>query len=632
MLGIKYSLGYLQKRLLVMVLLITFLFGAIIVRLSYIQIINGQWLQAKALDQWTRDVPLKAKRGEIFDVNGSVIATSYSTYDIYVRAKNVTNGSGLARLLSDTLGIDFEIVYNKVTDRSRSENLIKMQVSVDTTKKILSSGYDGIVVSENAKRYYPYGDLFTQVLGYTTIDGEGQSGLEIYYNDLLKGVNGYVLTQSDVQGVKIDNSLDIYMPAIAGLNITTTLDTTIQKLLENAMEQALIEQKAKAVTAIVMNPNTGAILGMGSKPSFDLNNVPRDNIESLLQMSKNLSVVDIYEPGSTFKILTSAISLDEGIVTTQERFYDPGYRIVDGEKIKCWKHVGHGSQSFTDGFCNSCNAVFIDLGLRLGVHAFYSRLEKFGIGKQTKIDFYGESAGLMMDKDVVKTVDLARIGFGQAIAVTPIQLITALSATVNGGKLMQPYLVESIYDNDNNLAYKFETNFLSQVIKSETSSIIRTFLEEAVSRPLGKYTFIPGYCVGGKTGTTQKYVDGQIRGTYIASFFGAFPCDNPEYAILFIVDEPNAGSYYGSVAASPYAKKVFEGIINYKGYKPVVDVQIESISMPNLIGMSLSQACSVLIELGLGYEIYGEGSVITSQFPPPNTDILKGQIVQINAE
>jgi len=424
----------------------------------------------------------------------------------------------------------------------------------------------------------------------------------------------------------------MYMPAIAGLNISTTLDVTIQKLLEESMELALIEQKAKAVTGIVMNPNTGEILAMSSKPSFNLNEIPRDDINSLLQMSKNLSIVDIYEPGSTFKILTSAISLDEGIVTTAERFYDPGYRIVDGEKIKCWKHVGHGSQSFTDGFCNSCNAVFIDLALRLGVDKFYSRLSDFGIGNLTNIDFMGESAGLLMDEDLVKTVDLARIGFGQAIAVTPIQLITALSATVNGGKLMQPYLVKSIYDDSNNLAYTFESNFVKNVIKSETSSTIKMFLEEAVSRPLGKYTFLPGYCVGGKTGTTQKYVDGQIRGTYIASFFGVFPCDNPEYVILFIVDEPTAGSYYGNVAASPYARKVFEGIINYKGYKAVIDVEVENVIIPNLVGLSLSQACSRLIELGLGYEIFGEGAIITAQFPPPNTPLSKGQIVQINAE
>lgn len=614
-----------------MVLLITFLFGAIVIRLSYIQIINGEWLQSKALDQWTRDVPLKAKRGDIYDVNGSVIATSYSTYDIYVRAKNVKNGTGLARVLSDTLDMNFEKIYNKVTDRSISENLIKMQVDMITTQKILDAGYEGVVVSENAKRYYPYGDLFTQVLGYTTIDGEGQSGLEIYYNDLLKGVNGYVLTQSDVQGVEIDNSLDVYMPAISGLNITTTLDVTIQKLLEDAMELALIEQKAKAVTGIVMNPNTGAILAMSSKPSFNLNEVPRNNVQELLQMSKNLAVVDIYEPGSTFKILTSAISLDEGTVTINERFYDPGYRIVDGEKIKCWKYVGHGSQSFTDGFCNSCNAVFIDLALRLGVDNFYSRLNDFGVGSLTNIDFMGESAGLMMNASTVKTVDLARIGFGQAIAVTPVQLITALSATVNGGKLMQPYLVSSVYD-DNNIAYRFEPYMVRQVLKSGTSATIRRFLEEAVSRPLGNYTFLPGYCVGGKTGTTQKYVDGQIKGTYIASFFGAFPCDNPEYVILFIVDEPTAGSYYGSIAASPYAKKVFEGIIQYKGYQPVENIEIEMVVMPNLVGLSLTEASLTLIELGLEYEVQGEGSIITAQFPPPNTQISKGQIIQINAE
>lgn len=626
-----YSISFLQKRLLVLIMLITFLFAIIICRLGVIQLINGEWLQAKAVDQWTRDVPLKAKRGTVFDRNGNAIAISSPSYDVYVRARNVDDAVALSQKLSTILDLEFEKVYAKVVDRTVSETLIKMQVDESAMQEIKNANLNGVVFSQNNVRSYPYGDLFTQVLGFTTIDGIGQSGLEAYYNEMLTGINGMLLTQADVQGIEIENSLDYYLPSTPGLNITTTLDAQIQLLLEKAMIKALQEQKASKVTGIVMNPNTGEILAMGSKPSFDLNEIPRDNVSELMAMAKNMAVVDIYEPGSTFKIITSACALSEGVVTVNDSFYDPGYRLVDGDKIKCWKHIGHGQQNFTDGFCNSCNSVFIDLALRMGIDNFYEMLEKFGIGQKTDIDFYGESSGIMMDKQSAKTVDLARMGFGQAIAVTPIQLITALSATVNGGKLMAPYLAKNIVDSEGNVVYMASEKKVRDVISEEVSATIRMFLEEAVSRPLGKYTFIENYCVGGKTGTTQKYVNGAISGTYIASFFGAFPCDKPDYVILFIVDEPTAGSYYGSIAASPYAKEVIEGIIEYKGYKPVADIgEIENIIMPNLVGQSLAKASQELIKLGLSYELVGEGDFVISQFPNAGTELNAGQVVQLN--
>lgn len=628
----NYSLAFLQKRLLVLTILITFLFCLIIGRLAVVQIIDGSWLQAKAVDQWTRDVPLKAKRGSIFDRNGNAIAISSSCYDVYVRARNVKDAISVSENLAKIFNMEFEKVYAKVTNRGISESLIKLQATEEEVDKIKSLNLTGVVLSQNNKRNYPFGDLFTQVLGFTTIDGVGQSGLEAYYDDMLTGINGTLLTQADVQGRELENTIDYYLPSSQGFNITTTLDTQIQVSLERAMMKALQEQKATKVTGIVMNPNTGEILAMGSKPSFDLNNVPRNDISSLMATAKNMAVVDIYEPGSTFKIITSACALSQGVVTTNDPFYDPGYRIVDGDKIKCWKYVGHGQQTFTDGFCNSCNSVFIDLALRMGIDNFYDMLNKFGIGQKTNVDFYGESGGIMMDKDSAKKVDLARMGFGQAIAVTPIQLITALSATVNGGNLMTPYIANSITDKDGKVIYMAKQNKVRSVINEDVSGTIRMFLEEAVSRPQGKYTFIPNYCVGGKTGTTQKYVNGAIAGTYIASFFGAFPCDKPDYVVLFIVDEPTAGSYYGSICASPYAKEIIQDIIEYKNYKPVTNDNIENkqVVMPNLVGQSLSKAVSELIKLNLQYELGGEGDFVVSQFPSPNITINTNQVVQLN--
>ena len=626
-----YSIGFIQKRLLVMVLLITFLFAAIGLRLSIVQLINGQWLQAKALDQWTRDLPLEADRGIIFDYAGNALVTNVSSYDCYVRPKNVENAALVSELLSKKFNMSYSFIYKKVTDKTSSEHLIKLQVDDSTRKEIVESGLKGIVFSENIKRSYPFGDLFTQVLGFTTIDNLGQAGLELYYDNYLKGVKGSVLTQTDVKGIDLDNSLEYYLPAIAGVNVNTTFDSSIQAVLEEAMEVCYNEQKAKNVTAIVMKPKTGEIVALACKPSFDLNNIPRNDVQNLMRMTKNLAVVDVYEPGSTFKILTSAIALNEGVVSVNEGFYDPGYRIIDGEKIKCWKHIGHGSQSFQDGFCNSCNSVFVDLALRLGKDTLYDNYYKFGLGKITGIDIAGESAGILMNKEKAKTVDVARMGFGQAIAVSPIQLITALCATVNGGNLMQPYITKSLVSPEGTIISENSPKVIRRVLSEDVSATIRVFLEDAVGRPNGNYTFIPGYSVGGKTGTTQKYSNGVISGKYIASFFGTFPANNPDYAILFIVDEPSAGAYYGSICATPYAKMVFEQIIKIKEYVPVTEVkEIEKVEVPNVVGLSLYEACNKLIEAKLLYEIGGEGEVVLSQFVNAGVKVNVGQVIQIN--
>ncbi len=627
----SYSIGFIQKRLLVMILLITFLFGCICLRLSVVQIINGEWLQAKALDQWTRDLPLEANRGIIFDTHSNALAVNVSTYDCYVRPKNVTEATELATLISSVLNLQYSKVYNKVTDKSSSEHVIKLQVTSSERNEIIKHGLKGVVFSETIKRYYPYSDLFTQILGFTTVDNNGQAGLEAYYNDYLKGVKGSILTQADVKGVDLDNKLDYYLPSKAGLDIYTTFDSSIQVVLEDAMQKCMVEQKAKSVTAIIMKPKTGEIVAMGCKPSFNLNDVPRDDVADLMQMTKNLAIVDVYEPGSTFKILTSAIALNEGVVKIEDRFYDPGYRIIDGERIKCWKHIGHGSQNFQDGFCNSCNSVFLDLALRLGKERLYENYHNFGLGQLTGIDILGESAGILMDIDKAKKVDYARMGFGQAIAVSPIQLITALSATVNGGLLMKPYITKQVISPEGRIAIKNEPTVVKRVIREEVSSTIRLFLEDAVGRPNGNYTFIPGYSVGGKTGTTQKYDEHGISGKFTSSFFGTFPANDPDYTILFIVDEPGTGAYYGSIVATPYAKKVFEAIIQLKNYHPVTNTkELEQVVVPNLVGLSLSEACGKLSALSLIYEIGGEGGFVISQFAEAGTIVNKGQIIQIN--
>lgn len=619
-----------------MFLLVISIFFVLIIRLFVIQIIQSNWLTSKAASQWTRDLPINAKRGNITDVNGANLAESYSSYDVYVRASMVSEPVKVAKLLSQVIGLDYEDTFKKVTNTMVSESLIKLQLDDVSAKKIIDANLSGIMLSENNKRYYPYGDLLTQVLGFTTIDNVGQSGIELYAEKYLKGVKGYALEESDVNGVKIDNTLSTYIPPIDGCNVKLTIDVNIQQIVENALKVLCEEQKPKTATAIVMDPNTGEIVAMSSKPSFDLNNPPRDNVAELLQNVKNLSIVDIYEPGSTFKVLTTATALEEKVTTPNEGFYDPGYRIVDGEKIKCWKLIGHGQQTMTDGLCNSCNSVFVDLALRLGADTMYEYFEKYGFGSPLGVDFLGEASGILMDKESAKRVDLARMGFGQAIAVSPIQLITAICSVLNGGNLLKPYFIKEVTDVNGKMVYHNQPTVLNKTISEGTSAQIREMLEKVVTKSNAINAFIPGYRVSGKTGTSQKYEDGKIVQKYVSSFVGAFPADKPEYVVLVIADEPSAGNYFGSVVATPYAKLIFEGIINYKQFKPTESVEEEekllekNIQMPNLVGLSLTEAVAKLTSLGLQYEIAGEGEFVVNQTPPPNTMVFKNSIVVLD--
>ena len=627
----KFNLRFFKKRVLVFSILLIILFCSIVGRLLYVQVFQGGVLQGRALDQWTRGLPLTAKRGEIYDANGSSLAVSYTTYNIYVRSREVKDKQQVASILSNKLNLDFNQTLEKVNNNSVSEVLIKMQVPKDVAHKIFNENLSGVYLTESVSRHYPYGNLLTQILGFTTIDNIGQAGLEAYYNDLLKGVNGTTLVQSDLQGKELYNSLTNYIPSVPGYNINLTIDVNIQLKVEQTLEKLMVEQKAKSATAIVMNPKTGEIIAMSTKPSFDLNNVPRNDVQKMLEQMKNQAIVDVYEPGSTFKILTMACALEAGVAHLSDGFYCPGYAVIDGQKIKCWKSVGHGSQNLTDGLCNSCNCVFTQLALRLGLDKFYEYFKNFGLGAKTGIEFLGESGGILMNKDSVKTVDLARMGFGQAIAMTPLQLITAISACVNGGYLVKPYMVSSVTDENGNKILENSKTVVRQILSNETSKTINSMLEEVVSKP-GKLTFVEGYEIGGKTGTSQKYEGGKISGKYVSSFIGTYPASNPEYIVLVVVDEPGTGAYYGSVVASPYAKEIFSSIFEYKNIKKTGDetVKLErTITLPNLVGLSLSEACSILSNLELTYEIQGSGGFVTNQLPPAGTLCYKGESIYL---
>ena len=610
-------------------MVISFIFCALGIRLFVIQIINGQSLQARATDQWTRDLAIVAPRGTIYDRTGASLAVSYTTYNIFVRPREIENEVEVAQALADALDMSYENTYVKVAKKGVSETLIKMQVEAEVAEKIYEKGLKGVYLAENVARYYTYGNLLTQILGFTSIDNVGQSGIEAYFNDYLKGEDGCSFVQADLQGKEIGGSLRYYVPATQGNDLTLTVDSKIQLILEQTLEKIMLEQKSKSATGLVVKAKTGEVMALSTKPSFDLNEVPRDDLESLFAQSKVKAVTDVYEPGSTFKILTVAAALEEGLTNYNDRFYCPGYRVIDGVRIKCWRSIGHGSQTLVEAFQNSCNCCFMDLALRLGVDKFYSYMQKFGLGVKTGITLPGESGGILMAKSLVKNVDLARMGFGHAVAVTPMQLVNAVCAITNGGNLLTPYLVSDITDVNGKTVKSTKTHIKSNVISKQTSSLVNGLLEKSVNK-IAPYTFVEGYNVGGKTGTAQKYKEsgGIDQGKYISSFVGTYPANDPEYVLLIFVDEPGAGAYYGSVVAAPYGKQVFSGIFDYLSVKKdSEEVIVEYVTMPDLVGESLTNAILALKNLGLYYEIDGEGEYVINQLPPAGTRVEKGSYI-----
>lgn len=624
-----YNIYSIQRRFVATILIIVILAFALLVRVFYLQIIDGKNLQIKAAEEWLRDLPLSSRRGEIYDCSGVSLASTVTTYDVYVRARNVTEPARLASAITDILQVDYQMAYAKVTNKSLSEILIKMQVEEDLALSLTE--YSGVYLSQNVARIYPYSSLFTQVLGYCTIDNIGQAGLELYYDKYLKGVDGKSLTQTNAQGKEIENSLSYYIPSVAGANLNTTLDVQMQAILEKELMNAYTEHKALSVSGIILDAQTGGIKAMSCLPSFDLNNVPRDDISKLQEMTKNSTVVDVYEPGSTFKLITLTAALNEGLTRLDEQFYCTGRCTVDGETIKCWKTVGHGSLTLLDAFKNSCNCVFVQLALRLGVDKYYDYLKLFGLGEKTGVDIASESSGILMNKDQVRNVDLARIGFGHAIAVTELQM-ASVYAKITTGYDVTPHILSSI-DSEDEVLYQENYNKKKLDISDETIAIVNQMLSNNINSG-GDYTFIPGYDVGGKTGTAQKYDEnGQIAtGKYISSFIGTYPASNPKYIIIVCVNEPSNGVYYGGVVAKPIGERVLKSIFETKSFAPTDISQIDnqpSIEMPYVVGMSLADACASLKKLGLDVLLDKEGEVVIEQLPPEGTLLYLGEIVYL---
>ncbi len=533
-------------------------------------------MQEKAIDQWTREIPVVASRGLITDRNGVVLAGNEDTYTVFVRKKAVTDMEKVVSTLASILEMDYIYVHNRLNTTVSSEVTVKKQVKKEKIDKLLAYNFDGVYYSRDNSRIYPYGDFLSAVLGFTSTDGRGQSGLELYYDKYLSGKNGEILYETDIVGVEIEDGNATYIPATDGLNVKLTIDYEIQRLVETAMSEAMEVHSAKSAQMLLIDPSCGEILAMCTKPSYDLNKPPRDDLSLLNSLSRNRLVSDVYEPGSTFKVLTAAANIEEYYKGNRNAFsidhiYNSSrYRYVDGQKVKCWSNHSNGKHSnltLSGALNNSCNPIFVDIANSLGKETMYKYVDLFGYGKTTGIDFSGESSGMVLPETAVKNVDLARIAFGQTIAVTGLQLALATASAINGGLYYSPYLVSEIYDEKGIIAEKIYPKVVNRVISEKASKTLSNMLEKVVSEGSGKQAYIEGYKVAGKTGTAQKYENGVIAGgKYVSSFVGYFPSDNPKYLALVIIDEPK-GEYYGSTVAAPYAKQVFEGIISLKNVK-----------------------------------------------------------------
>ena len=541
------------------------------------QVFWQEELNYRALDQWTRELPIIARRGKITDCNGVVLADNDTAYTVFARANAVKDKEKTAAQLATALDLQTTTVYEKLTKKKVSEITVAKKVGKTQIETLSSLSLDGVYYSRDNVRTYPKGDALCQVLGFTSTDNTGTTGIEKYYEKYLAGTNGELLYETDLVGIDIEGSVATYLPAEDGYNLELTIDYGIQELVESALEKTAATYSPVSAECIVLDVNNFEVLALANYPSYDLNEVPRNDAELLNKLSRNGLVSDIYEPGSTFKIITSAANVEEYLqgnpkaVSTKHVFPSSRTRAVDGTTVKCWSNHAngkHSNQTLAEALNNSCNPCFTDMALSLGKETFYEYLSAFGFGKKTGIDYGGEAYGLLMPKTAVRGCDLARIGFGQTIAVSGIQLACATAAVVNGGYYYTPTLVKRIYANDGYVLRETKKEVKSRPISEKASSILTEMLEGVVRDGSGKKAYIEGYRVGGKTGTAQKFENGHIAaGKYVSSFVGFFPANAPKYLALVIVNEPQ-GAYYGSVVAAPCAGEIFQGIIDLKNIQP----------------------------------------------------------------
>ncbi len=647
-----------KKRIIIAFAIMYGVCGILCFRVGWIQIVKGAEYSKMATEQQTRDVPIAAKRGAIYDTNDKELAISATCYSVWARPANVRRGDtaaekeasveNVASTLSEILKKDKEEIKTLITKQQALVKVDKYQ-DKDTADKIRKKQLPGIEIAEDVKRYYPLGAFLSHTLGSVTDDNTGLSGLELQYNQYLSGISGRWIKNTDITGNGLSYGKEKYYQAEDGLGLVLTIDETIQHYVEKSIKTVQKNTKSDRVMCIMMDPKTGDILALAQTPEFDpndsktpLSKSEQEKLEKLSDAKKmeywnsmwrNSLISDVYEPGSTFKLLTTSMALEEGKTNIKEHFTCTGSVNVSGTKLKCWRSYNpHGTQTLEEAVGNSCNPVFVKLAQRMGINKFYNYLESFGISEKTGIDFPGEGNSILQNKDTAGPVGLATMGYGQGVAVTPIQLITAISSLGNDGKLMQPRLVKALVDENGDTVKEFDTKVVRQTVSKKTADEMCQIMEFVVAKGGAGTAKVEGYKVGGKTGTANKAKNGGYSEETFSSFIGMAPMDDPQVAILVIADNPK-GVKFGSQTAAPGAKLILEDTLRYMDLQPKLtkeekeELNKDQVVVPDLVGEGLEEAIGILGGLSLNYEASGgvqdEDFIIKDQYPKAGEKIGK---------
>lgn len=626
-----------HKRIKIVLLIILFIFIIIIAKVFYIEVIDYKKLNSLASGLWSRNLPIEADRGNIYTVDGEAIAGNLTTTSLVFIPNQIKNKDLVAEKISEILDVPKSKIEEHLYKKSMMERVHPegRRLSYEIADKIENLHFDGVYLLKESKRYYPHNEMLSHVLGYVGIDNQGLSGLELEYDGILTGEYGSIQYFSDAKGNNLERN-SVYVEPEDGLDIYLTVDYGIQSSIERELDNVVLRYNPDGAWAIAMDPNTGEILGMSSRPNFNPNSYKDYDTETI---NRNMAIWASYEPGSTFKILTLSAAVNEGKVDLlKDTFYDGGSVNVDGARIKCWKHGGHGSQTFLEVVQNSCNPGFVELGNRLGKETLFDYINKFGYGKKTGIDLNGEATGILFSLDKVGPVELATTAFGQGVSVTALQQVVAVSAAINGGTLYKPYIVKRVAYHDNGQIIKEvkPTIVRDNIVTKDTSEKVRMTLESVVSLGTGRNAYIDGYRVGGKTGTAQKVNNGiYMQGNYIVSFIGFLPANDPKIVVYLAIDNPKGVTQYGGTVSAPIVKNIMEDAITslniekqdggtekkYQWYDK------KYYTVPNVVGKSKKEATSMLKSFSVEYS--GSGDVVVSQSPDSDSRIAEGEKVRL---
>ncbi len=607
-----------------------------IAKVFYIQVFSYQKLNTLADALWSRKLPIMADRGEIIDRNGKVLATNITTTSLVVIPNQIKDKELTAQKLSEILGTDYDDMLKHVSKKTSIERVHPegRQLSYEVAEKIDNLKLDGVYLVKESKRYYPYNNLLSHVLGYVGIDNQGLSGLELYYNDYLTGEDGSIKYFSDGKGHKLELA-EVYEAPTSGITLQLTIDLDLQLAVENELENAIQKYEADGAIALAMNPKTGEILAMASRPSFDPNNYQDYNTEII---NRNLPIWMTFEPGSTFKIITLTAALEEKTINLFEgTFHDSGSVNVDGATIHCWKHGGHGTQTYLEVVENSCNPGFVNIGFTLGTDKLMEYINEFGFGKKTGIDLNGEAKGILFKKEKMGPVETATTAFGQGVSVTPIQQIRAVSAAINGGYLYTPYIVKNFLESETKSLIKaINPTKEKKIISDETSSLVRFALENVVAKGSGHNAYIENYRIGGKTGTAQTVENGIYSSSkYILSFVGFMPADDPEIVVYVAIQNAKNVVQYGGTVSAPIAKNIFKSAIDIFDIKPSKDVipkeytwlDTKYVILPDVVNMNLDEAKKAL--KGFKLEYSGNGNTVIYESPKPGSYVKETSTITL---